>query len=447
MAQLNRVRATARPFAASQHIGEIATPTAANIPLLEHLFIGFALLMFTRAIVPVLRYDATTVFDPTAGDSTLRYIYVSIFVVTMFLILSRLGPFIQMLTQDYTVIVLMLLPLISVLWSIDPNLSLRRSIALLVTTVFGVYLASRYSLEQLLTMLAWLLGISMILSIAFAVLAPEYGVMSGSQAGSWRGIYIHKNYLGRTMNLAFIVFALLALSDRRHRLGYGSLALLSCVPLYFAQSAGAMVMLLVSAALIMLARIVQQSSTNVAPTFIVIALLAGSGMASAYADFSTVLGILGKDETFTGRTELWQFLIQFIRERPWLGFGYDGFWRGWNGPSADVWAEIRWQPPHAHNNLIDIWLSLGLVGVTLVGLNLLRGYRNAIRWSRAHSEYVYIFPILFLAYMVLASTVYEPTFLQQNNFLWIIYVTVICILARHPDEITYGLEHSTDEQS
>ena len=38
--------------------------------------------------------------------------------------------------------------------------------------------------------------------------------------------------------------------------------------------------------------------------------------------------------TLTGRTELWATVIEMIREHPWFGYGYSGFWLGWDGESA-----------------------------------------------------------------------------------------------------------------
>src|SRR5712692_1869942 len=43
----------------------------------------------------------------------------------------------------------------SAFWSQDPPLTIRRSIALALTLVFGVYLASRFSPKQQFRLLAW----------------------------------------------------------------------------------------------------------------------------------------------------------------------------------------------------------------------------------------------------------------------------------------------------
>lgn len=102
----------------------------------------------------------------------------------------------------------------SVLWSFEPSVTLRRSIAIVGTSAFGLYIASRYTPKQQLEILGWTFGIITLLSWVYGLILPKYGIMSGVHAGSWRGIYTHKNGLGRVMVSAFIVFLLLLGSGR-----------------------------------------------------------------------------------------------------------------------------------------------------------------------------------------------------------------------------------------
>ena len=57
----------------------------------------------------------------------------------------------------------------SVLWSQAPGLTLRRSIALALSLLFGVYLASRFSQKEQFRLLAWALGVCIVFSFLFRV--------------------------------------------------------------------------------------------------------------------------------------------------------------------------------------------------------------------------------------------------------------------------------------
>ena len=67
-------------------------------------------------------------------------------------------------------------------------------------------------------------------------------------------------------------------------------------------------------------------------------------------------------ETISGRTPLWNDTWQMIQQRPVIGYGYLSF-RDY-GPQV-----FNVRVVHAHNELLNIWFTLGLVGLVItVGL-------------------------------------------------------------------------------
>src|SRR5207245_20688 len=83
------------------------------------------------------------------------------------------------------------------------DVTLRRAAALFGTTAFGLYLSSRYTVHELLRLVSWVMGVAVVLSAAAAVFIPIQGVSLDD--GGWRGIFIHKNALGRAMAFACLV--------------------------------------------------------------------------------------------------------------------------------------------------------------------------------------------------------------------------------------------------
>ncbi|MCB2167356.1 MAG: O-antigen ligase family protein [Deltaproteobacteria bacterium] len=66
--------------------------------------------------------------------------------------------------------------------------------------------------------------------------------------------------------------------------------------------------------------------------------------------------ILGRDESLTGRDEIWRRLIPYATNHFFLGHGYGGFWT----------SEIReLTDAHAHNGYLDIVLNTGFLGLLL----------------------------------------------------------------------------------
>lgn len=99
------------------------------------------------------------------------------------------------------------------------------------------------------------------------------------------------------------------------------------------------------------------------------AMAVASGLFLLYAVpgvLEMMVGMLGEDMTFTGRTDLWRDLLgQSIN--PLMGTGYQSFWLG---ERAEVmWEKYYFHPNQAHNGYIETYLNGGFLGVAaLAGL-------------------------------------------------------------------------------
>ena len=72
---------------------------------------------------------------------------------------------------------------------------------------------------------------------------------------------------------------------------------------------------------------------------------------SPFIFYEQIVTALGRDVELTGRLVLWPLVAQYIALRPYLGYGYYGFWRGVDGPLGDLWF---WGPPV---HMMGLWLS------------------------------------------------------------------------------------------
>jgi exopolysaccharide production protein ExoQ len=80
----------------------------------------------------------------------------------------------------------------------------------------------------------------------------------------------------------------------------------------------------------------------------------------------SVVYLLGKDMTFTGRTQIWSAALDAIAKRPLLGYGYGAFWLGLEGESYNVILAATWVLSQAQNGYLDVWLESGVVGLSIV---------------------------------------------------------------------------------
>jgi O-antigen ligase len=349
-----------------------------------------------------------------------RLAWLPLYLLVLLLSLPRLPRILAAMRANLPLLALLVLPLLSGLWSIEPGDTLRRGAALLASSLLGFYLAVRFSPASLMRLLLWGLGLTVVLSWVVLAAWPGRGVMSFPYEGAWRGIFTHKNALGQVMLLNLIVVLIALPETRRHRwLLWADLAL-SLILLVGANSKTYLVGGLLLGALGLSLRLWMRRSRQFLP---MTALLA-SGAILAAANLDAILGLFGRDVTLTGRTDLWQAVWPMIEQRVLLGYGYQAFWINPAGPAAQIWSAIDWRAPNAHNGILEWWLGLGLVGLALMawvfGRAVARATFASRRADRATSYWTSIFLGLFLL-----SGLSESDFLSQNDLLSMLFVATV----------------------
>lgn len=106
------------------------------------------------------------------------------------------------------------------------------------------------------------------------------------------------------------------------------------------------------------------------------------GLGLLFGGGSALSQSLGRGSGLTGRTEIWTASIA-AAGNPVLGTGFESFWNA-NAHKVNYSLQIlgyRDLPNlnSAHNGYIQVYLDLGLVGLSLIVLILINGYRYASR--------------------------------------------------------------------
>lgn len=125
---------------------------------------------------------------------------------------------------------------------------------------------------------------------------------------------------------------------------------------------------------------------------------------------------IGRDPTLTGRTDIWELVIS-MAHRPLVGTGFESFWLG--SRLDEIWKIYWWHPNEAHNGYIDVFLTLGWVGIVLVGIIFLNAYRNVMSAMRQNPQTAK----LRLAY-VLIAVIYNFTesAVRIMHPVWILFL-------------------------
>ena len=318
------------------------------------------------------------------------------------------------------------LAFISTLWSIDSGGTLRRSVWLALTMGFGLYLAWRYEWPRLLEVLAGGFFILALGSFALALAMPAAGIMSFEHPGAWSGLWTHKNTLGGLMALGAPVCAAAAFANpERRRLWIGAGLLCFALVLLSTSKTALLATFLCLIAMLACAYARRGPLQTV---------LLGAGAASIAVIAAVIVFLapdllvaaLGRDLTFTGRTDIWDAAAPAVEARPWLGYGYYAFWLPDNGPAYWVREAVRWEVSSAHSGWLETALGLGRVGVALFILQLAATLRRgaAAAFDPVAGLWAPGFLLAFTLY-----TLSESHVMQANNLFWCVYVAVAAKLA------------------
>lgn len=370
-----------------------------------------------------------------------RTIYLGLIAAGVYVLVKRQVIVSRLLSANVVLFPFIFYCAVSICWSDYPGVAFKRWIRLLgdFTTVL-VILTDRnpqQALKQVLTRVGYILiPVSILLIKYYPDLARSYDPWTGRQFVS--GVSTDKNMLGMTCliyGLGLLWQFIVAYQEKKGRertrrlIAHGaalgmlfwlfssadSMTSLSC---FFMGS-----FLIVVTSFVKMARkpaIIHLLSAAIVGTAIgVLFLHVGEGAA---------LQQMGRNPTLTGRTEIWEGLLHFAGN-PLLGTGFDSFWLG--DRLTKIWAggPLLYGINEAHDGYLETYLNLGWIGVTLLGVLIVVGYRKIIAVLRQDPEMGRLRLGLFVAAIVYNFT--EAGF-RTTCTVWIAFLIAITAVPSIP---------------
>jgi exopolysaccharide production protein ExoQ len=306
--------------------------------------------------------------------------------------------------------------LISTTWSHAPDVAFKRWFkALGDVAIAMVIITDRQPLVALGRVVARVGFILFPLSILFIKYYPQLGHSyspDGLQLNT--GVTTNKNTLGVTLlviSLCALWRVLLTWRDkglpdrRRHLIAQGVLLGFGVLLFKMANSATSTACFLLGGGLILAANFRAFRSSARMHALCLTIIVAGAAAFLLGAQDS-VVHALGRKSNLSGRTEIWAAVIP-AAPNALIGAGFESFWSSRNVLEFQRRLSGWWHPEElneAHNGYIEVYLELGWVGVSLVGMILINGYRQAIKAFVVNPQV----GGLFLAYIIV-SAVYSIT--------------------------------------
>jgi exopolysaccharide production protein ExoQ len=140
---------------------------------------------------------------------------------------------------------------------------------------------------------------------------------------------------------------------------------------------------------------------------------------------SVSLTAMGRDETLTGRTGLWNDILANASKQPLLGVGFGAFWVGPIGydlyPLSN-WSKVTpgWRPNQGHNGYLDVYVELGLVGIMLLSGVIVTAFKHVLKQMTTDFDYAKLRVVYLI--IILLNNITESSFLKGTHSLWFLFL-------------------------
>jgi len=363
-------------------------------------------------------YVATTLFSQ----------FITIFVV--YLLARHARVYIKSIYDSRFILLFLAYFSLSTIWSENFIISAREVFHLGQFFIISVHLFSLYSLKEIMKIMTRLFLIAAILSFAVFLVSPTLG-RSTDLAGyedAWRGVYSNKNALGVSASVAVIV-SFYSIVDKTSRKSAVLCLILNLILLVLCRSASSVVSTAACGGVafwfLMQRHIVGRMAS------IVGILLGLAGIEPIVASGKTLTSLLNRSADFSGRTEVWRFVIAAILRNPLWGYGL-GFWGFQTRDKINVWMGLGWAPPHAHNDILDIMLQVGVFGMMFYLFSILTALYAGWWTLKRQAPGALVCFIIIVSYVVHGLTETISIF-PGSNAVVVLYVAEMFLLRIYAD--------------
>lgn len=322
-------------------------------------------------------FNYTVKDELSTGSAATKLLWIGLLAIGVVLTLWRGSLAVLLATRtNLFIFAFIALAATSVLWSIEPSFTLKRTFRLLtfVVLAFGFCLVGWHE-RRFQNVVRPVVTLLMAGSLVFGILMPELAIEQSEQReliGAWHGLAMQKNSLGALAGIGTIMWLHSWLAGEvKLRLALVGVALCGGCLVLSRSSTSLMATVF---AVILLLMVLRASGAwrpylaYVVTLFTALLLLYSLAVLHLVPGLDFVLtpitAITGKDLSFSGRTAIWDIVTEHIAQRPLLGSGYGAYWIGPvpGSPAYEFVTRLYFYPTQSHNGYLEVVNDLGVAG-------------------------------------------------------------------------------------
>jgi exopolysaccharide production protein ExoQ len=416
-------------FVAPPRLERVTLASIAFFALLILVFVGFQPFIPPRSGTPLAAANAAQ------GDLIHQIFYLAVFAIVVVTAVQRRG-FGAIRAMPFLLGLLQLWCLLSAIWAQEHGIAFRRAMLEAMLTLAVLLSADTIGPQRAFRYWRIVLAIILVVNwisiplIATAVHLP--GEIDPGLVGDWRGLYGQKNAAGATCAMTALLF-LFSRNGRYNWIGWlVTLGALAFLVMTRSKTSGALfpVSLLAGLAYMVCWRDGLSRALFVCVILVLLMALAAAGI--LYAD--TISHMLEDPTEFTGRAEIWQAYLAFVRDHPWLGAGFGTLSNTGGLSPMHNYVQRGWVEAigDSHDGYLQLLVTLGGVGFVLAMLALIIE-PIACFWPLDYQQPGFKALLFALFVFFVLHNFMESDFLESDSGVWFSLLLVIAAL-RNPDK-------------
>lgn len=333
----------------------------------------------------------------------------------------------------YVLYIFLMYSILSFFWSFNQLESIKLLLILMAGASFAIYTNMRYSGKEIINLIRSAGIVTILSTLIIYILGREFVIhLDYFHYGAVKGLFLHKNLFGSILVIYLITFEISLMGNKFKRKNRWILDLiliiLTFIFIVMSDSVTSLVISILMSIFIFFKMKVIDKFRNldrfVIYVILLITILFSAIIIGLY--LNNVLIFLGKDETLTGRTDIWYLTFKSFLENVYFGKGIGGIWYYGNDLTFKLNQIIGIDIFSSHNGYIDLLLSLGVVGGVLFSLIIFIGVFNIIKMFSLDniSNYQLLLAQFFLFFLTI--NLFENRFLTSTAVF--MYIFCLCYL-------------------
>jgi exopolysaccharide production protein ExoQ len=413
--------------------GSTTAPRASWID--EAVFLAFLFLAFVGLTPFANQVPAVSAFGGVAtsgaGDLARQLCYLAVLGAVMIEAARKRG-FAAFSALPLLLFLLLAWCMLSASWSGEPSVSMRRAGLAVVLAVCAMLSVETIGANRALVLLRWVLLAVLIVNWLSIPLIPQARHLPGEEdpklVGDWRGLYGHKNIAGSVAAMTAIVFLFSPRRTVSRRFFDIAVALAAIAFAVMTRSKSSLGLLAITLVVGFVYLVAWKRDLDRIIVVVAGAALAVLAVAMIFADQNAIMRLFADPDEFTGRTEIWQAEVDFIRDHALLGAGFGTFSDTGGISPLHNYVGNSWvgEASHGHNGYLQILVTTGVIGFVLAMAALIADPAMEF-WRRSGDHRLKTVLFALFAFLLLHNLM-ETDFLEGDGVTWVAYLLMMAML-------------------